>query len=215
MERLVLIGGFTEGRTSLEAVGQAACTEQLVRDFDAFTMAEAVNNPDIIKKASAGVILATHSAGLMAVEHDMSPDVLVAFCAPEPKSPFQLAMSAIKKTKDHLADLSHRPEFRPEIGRVLAGNIAEASRHPLFYPRALGQIARFSASEHIANFTLAENGTRMVGKADARLDQFKFAKNNHDYLNQLGVELAIIDGGHDEIFLRTETVAETIIEMIS
>ncbi len=205
MNRAVYIGGFGNGKTSAERVGEALGAHYA--DVDVFTFSEAMDKKsNDLRRASRGVTrLITHSAGLMALTDEMSPSVVSAFNAPLPTSKTHLLFATIKKTaRMHLnlidASLIGKPEGR--VKPVLAYDrsaIAELAINPFENLKHLKHIAKFDAIGFAAN---AGSDIAVELIYTSKDDYFMPDRKDVAWAAVTGVPLFMLEGQHDELVLR-------------
>jgi hypothetical protein len=146
--RLVVLGGFSTGRRTLESIFDCF-SEMTPLDQDGrvvFTLDESVyTRYEQMTKAVKDAWVVTHSAGAWALKRSgIVPAVVTAFNPPERRAvPYLLAGSA-----DLLARAAFRTHAMNPISyaRVALDHQLEFSRHPARYLRTVPGISGFSAT---------------------------------------------------------------------
>lgn len=199
MSRAVYIGGFGNGRGSVERVAEAL--SGYYDDVDAFTFSGAMSTPDIICKAVHNVRVVTHSAGMLAIV-GTSPDRIDAFDPPLPSSRLKLlGRTGIKTVRMHTPGIGIR-----SAGDIAAVNgydcssTAELIAHPVRNLGSLNAISRFDAVD-------AAIAARVDG-IDISLvymdgdEYFQLSEEREAIANARHVTVVRLPGIHDELVIR-------------
>lgn len=216
MNRVVYIGGFGNGKSSAEGVGEALTAVCGYDDAEVFTYANAKGKErKQLRRALRGATrLVTHSAGLEAIDDSMAPLAITAFDAPLPTSVPHLVLKTVVKTAR-----MHAPMFDIETARdgsmkpVYAYDrsaIAEMLTHPNIWNtyKQVREIARFDAIFAAADFSEAQIPTELVYATGD--DYFQIDASDIECAAQEGVPLYMIEGQHDELVLRPEAVLHSL-----
>lgn len=199
MSRAVYIGGFGNGRASMERVANAL--EAYYEDVDGFTFSYAMRNPERISKAVHNVAAITHSAGMMALRHT-DPNTITAFDAPVPTSKAALVGRTLVKTA-HM----HTPGIGIHTSRDLAAiatydisATAEFMTHPRTNLGNLGAISRFDAVN--AAIDAQETGIETCLIYTDCDEYFGLSRRQVRDAHETGVRVMTLSGIHDELVIR-------------
>lgn len=207
MSRVVYIGGFGNGRASMNAVANEL--QAYYTNVDPFTFSDAVNNPDEITKAVADVDVITHSAGMLAVVGTW-PKAIHSFNAPLPTTRTKLVLkTGVKFARMHTPGIGmYSLEDAKAVARYDASCVGELGAHLVtnLRPFANGQIPKFDA---IRTGTIAQkNG---IPTTLTYMNHDAYYKPTDTQLNdaRIGeVSIAHLHGEHDELPLRPSQVLE-------
>lgn len=207
--RVVIIGGFATGDWALEPVGHTAVELGLADDADIFTFPNAMRHPERIEKAAKGQLLLTHSAGVLAVANAnlISPDQLVAYNGPEPRTKFGLVRAANRKTAEHAKAVIAGPHRR-QYARVMASNAVEGTLHAFSNLRHIGAISRFSTLNQLATYQAA--GLEVSAAVTEGDVFFPYDAS----VVPAGINVRIYPGGHDELLVDPAPLLRGISEQI-
>jgi len=202
MSRVLYIGGFGNGQASADKVAKAL-TSSHFEDADALTFSKAYSHPEVVERIARGIVVVTHSAGMMAVRM-AQPEKLHAFNPPLPTTRRQYVARTLRKsnnmhkrgrgiqTEEDIAAL--RQYERSSAGEFLA--------HPLgnLGPFLKGEISRFDAVD--AAVKKQQSGVPTTLGYTDRDDYFNLPRHDELYLEDANVAVARLSGEHDELVLR-------------
>lgn len=187
MNRIAIVGGFTEGNSLLEPVAEAACDPELglANEADIFLFREVMDNPDDLISASRGQTVLTHSAGLLGVTNECRPSKLEAYNGPETTAVHKLIMGALTK---------------PFNRRIFVGNAAELILNFPAYMKHLGAIAAFSTMQTLE--AIHEQGeTNVLG---VFMESDRLCRPDLPAIASAqarGMNLTLMPGGHDDLLI--------------
>ncbi len=196
MARALYIGGFGNGKTSAEGVGEALVASGHYEDATTMTFAHAMDNPHEVAMAAKSVDTFTHSAGLLALE-GTKPKEIVSVGAPLPTTVPRLMVGTGKKTARMVGHSLTGGEAFKAVNKYNASSMAELARHPLGNLRHLREIARTN-SIYLADSALRA-GIPTWLHYNERDDYFRPTKEQIQMAFLLDIELHMIPGQHDEL----------------
>lgn len=210
-ERAVFIGGFGNGKTSAEHVAEVLGSELNYDDVDAFTFSRAMKDRRIIRRASQGVDLWTHSAGLLAAI-DTAPRHIDALNAPLPTSRLRLlGKTGVKIARMHFRGIGIQSlEDIGSVARYNASTTAELIRHPL---ANLGQLKQISQFDAVSAAVAARHAGIPVDLGYTEGDEyFQLAFHREIEAEQHGVRILRTKGIHDELVIRPAAFLESYLQ---
>lgn len=201
MSRAVYIGGFGNGRGSVERV--ASALEAHYDEIDAFTFSHAMSDPDMVRSAVHNVNVVTHSAGMLALV-GTAPERIDAFDPPLPTSRLKLiGRSGIKTARMYTPGIGiHSMRDIPVVSGYGRSATAELIAHPARNLGNLGTISRFDAVG-------AAIAARMYG-IEASIcymdgdEYFQLSDDDEAMANDAQVNVVRLPGIHDELVIRPE-----------
>lgn len=202
MNRVVVVGGFGNGRLIGENIGNSLLGQY--DEFDTFTFATGMDNPDILRKAVKGVPVVCHSAALIALQGTF-PELISAFNPPLPSSRGHLLRSTLKKTAAmHSPRSVHNAEDLFTVVRFDASSTAELAVHPVanLRPFLRNIISRFDAIETACHGNSAGVPIEIITTGDDEYFPYGQSDINRAAINK--IPLFILPGVHDELPLRPE-----------
>lgn len=206
MNRVVVVGGFTEGEMALEPVAEAACEFGIAEDADIFKFRDVMYDDTDLVRASRGQHVITHSAGVLALSNQVSPRRISSYNGPEQSSKIDLVKAAARKTLNHQKAVITGP-YRVRHIRTLASNTAELAIHPIGNLRHLGKIAGFSTIERLSVFR-AFQGTHADVVIMEQDEFFSTSDKLHNQAHTLGISVVRLDGFHDDLLVEPRRILE-------
>lgn len=209
MNHLVVVGGFTDSKRSLERVADTAVSLEIAHDAEVVVLRKARKLAEKrLHGLMRGAKVLTHSAGVMTVPVGVRATDLAVVAPPEPTSVANLTQSAVKKTINHVGGYTkHR---RADHLRVVAGNTAELALHPVENAKLVGPISHFSTIRHIID--MRNDGLApSIGYFQMKEDEF-FPLQGLGSLEVQGLDrrtvdaIASIPGHHDELLVDPHSV---------
>lgn len=201
MNKAVYVGGFANGRSTAEFVGESMIDFFNLEDVDVFTFSDAMNNPDQVRRAVVGRDVVAHSAGFMALKGTI-PSLIFAYSPPVPTTrrrllaktlPKAINMTRQSKTIDKIP-LSSVAQYNASAG-------AELAAHPVanFKPFLNGEISRYNSIEMGAAAVKAGIRTALLFSTNDEyfrptLEQVEYAENHE-------VVVGDVEGVHDQLVL--------------
>lgn len=203
MRRAVYIGGFGNGKRSAEGVadGIAEASVGYYDDVYPFTFSGAMDNPNIVRRATQNVDVFTHSAGMLALR-GTSPRRIEAFSAPLPTTRGRLIRNTLLKTaRMHTPGIGIRSaeDFR-NVNVYNTSALAELLAHPKGNLGRLGQIACFNAVEIAIAAQQSDIPTHLT-YTDGD-EYFSLSDEDESRATHSGVKVKRITGIHDELVIR-------------
>lgn len=196
MTRAVYIGGFGNGRASAEGVGEALATTWRYEDVTSMTFAHAMDNPQEVDRATKGVDVLTHSAGILALE-GTNPNEIISVGAPLPTNVSGLLVNTGVKTAKMLGHARTSPEASEAVKGYMLSTTRELARHPWSNLRHLRQIAKTNAIHLAASAQGAGIPTWLYyNEMDG---YFRPTAEQRSFASWLGIALNLIPGQHDEL----------------
>lgn len=204
MTRIVYVGGFSGGPAGDE-LQAALCGLANAEDIDAFTFAEAMRRPGMVHRATLGVGVYTHSAGMMALRFT-NPERSCSFNPPLPRTVLDLTTRGTARKTRGMFSRGYSEWGREGVTAALrfsAGSAAELACHPLGNFSMLGQIATTNAFDEARH--LVERGVQTELVFTSHDDYFSPNPEDIAAANDTGVRVTVLDGEHDELVLRPTT----------
>lgn len=205
---IVVIGGFTTGKRALEPVAEAAIGLGYANDAEVLNFRHAMEDWHAVKKKARNGIVISHSAGSLAVARSLAaPELFVAYNGPEPLSIPRLALSANRKTAQHLRSI-FTDNDRAAYSRIVASNAAEMTAHPFGNLKHIRAISRFSTLSQLAYMN--HSGQRTLGVVT---DGDVFFPPEPSAVPQ-GVQIESYAGDHDRLLADPKTLLSCIAERL-
>lgn len=195
--RIVFIGGFNNGKSTVNRTGEVISQHYNDTDVDSFTFSYAMGNVDKIRRASKGVLAITHSAGMLALK-DTPPSEVLSFNAPVPVSIKHLLSRTLTKTV-----ALHLPsDTTPPLASVVKYDLSTAAefvRHSVANLRHIGSVASFNAFAMARELRSSDCDARLVySSADRYFSPTEQVPRYQD------VPTYMIDGMHDQLAIAPE-----------
>lgn len=203
MTRAVYIGGFGNGKGCAERVSNGL--GQHYEDVDAFTFREAMAAPDDIRKATKGVDVFTHSAGMLAIR-EMQPSLIAAFNAPVGgfnTQPGLVARSGIKTVRMHLPGIGIKS--MKDAAAVATYDLSAGAELAAHASGNLGYLGAIASFDSIQNAYEAQRDGVPVHLVHTTGDEyFPWGHQDVAYAEKSGVTAIQLAGIHDELVIRPE-----------
>ncbi|HIA91605.1 TPA: hypothetical protein EYO12_00625 [Candidatus Saccharibacteria bacterium] len=196
---LTIIGGINTPARSMERVLDELIDADLATDGQAFSFREAMNNPDLIKRAAAGNTVVAHSAGLLAVTSEMRPAHVEAIAGPEPRSFGRLIVGAVKLSLNHARNsgLSEQGQRHLHLNAEKGLELATHTYGNLRHMKAIGSFSTFEILREMAEAGQSVGSVLMdadeffpIATIQPRYEEAAFSRTPVPY--------AIAEGGHDQ-----------------
>lgn len=203
MSRVVYVGGFGNGKCAAGRVANALL--DYYEDVDTFTFSQAMASPDEVRRATKGVPVVSHSAGMLALRHTW-PKRIDALNAPLPSSKLALVgHTLIKTARMHIPGIGIRAlaDIRG-VATYDVSSTAELSAHLVGNLRRLGAIANFNAIEAAAS-AQHEHVPVTLGYTDGD-EYFAWDDADRQRASDLAVQTVRLPGIHDELVIRPEAM---------
>lgn len=204
MRRTIYIGGFGNGRSGVERV--ATALREYFEDVDAFTFAQAMNDPDTIRRVVRNANVVTHSAGMISLV-GTSPYRIDAFSPPLPTLRSKLVGKAgVKMVRMYTPGIGIRSfQDITAVGKYNRSSTAELLAHPSGNLGRLNIISSFDAIE--AAIVAQANDVKVcLGYTDGD-EYFRLSDDRQAIANAKQVRIVWLSGIHDELLIRP---AETL-----
>jgi len=201
MTRVVYVGGFGNGISSAERVGEALAG--FYDEVDVFTFSQYARSSRDVYQAMRGVDLVTHSAGALSLGTVRArPESALLLNAPLPGSIGRLlAKTVVKTVRMHTPGVGiHKPGDVGAVARYSASSVAELATHPVANLSNLRRISQFDAvgaaiaaeADHVPTRLVWTTGDAYFSPTEE--DGHRAASGN--------VPLMVLPGEHDEVVLR-------------
>jgi hypothetical protein len=211
MSKLVYIGGFGNGHYSSRRVGEAY--KAYYDEVTAYTFSDAVNDPEVMRKAVEGADLDLHSAAaILLTKLSLKPDRVRLINPPLPRSVASLVVRTVVKTVrmftpvlsvKNMGDLTAALNYS-------ASSLGELISHPKANFSQLQDISRFNAIEEAIKLQGSGTPTEIIyttGDAYYKPSKQELANAAANNLN-----IQLIPGEHDEIAIRPDKLLNTILD---
>lgn len=202
MSRFAYVGGFGNGHSSAEKVGNTL--SGYFEDGDVFTFSEYVKNPDKIRRATKKAQLVTHSAGALAIAAGFNPDFVYLLNPPLPLSVAGLVGRTLVKTAQ-MNTPGHGIHNLSDVSSVLnysASSIAELTAHPMANLGSLRKIAKFDAIRAASEAKIDGIWSKIVWTTNDVY--FQPTQDDLDQASMNSIPITMLAGEHDEVVLRPE-----------
>jgi hypothetical protein len=207
MSRVLYLGGFGNGRASVEGVGSAL--EKHFEEVDVLTFSDYVKNPQVVQRASKNVHLITHSAGALAIaDASISPHRADLLNPPlRSDVPRLIARTIVKQARMIAPGMGvHHTGDIAAVVKYSAGSLAELAAHPLANLGNLSRISRFDSVQAAIQARQEGVYSRVLWTEDDAY--FKPTAENITDLHSNGIRVEIVPGEHDEVVLRPQNFVD-------
>lgn len=206
MRRLVYFAGFANPAASAEFVASQLADHLNYDNYAAFTIGDALAQPEQVARAVRSQLVITHSLGMAALR-GTAPERLHAFNPPTRSTRGRLVYQTVArrwKESDLVAD-NIRTKFEP-------GFLEEVRAHPVRHlsPFLNGTVSRFDAFQAARH---AQESGVQTGLAFTDRDCYvQPTEEQVSVCRSVGVKVAFIPGVHDELALRPNETFDRYLE---